>query len=161
MKTRKLELKDIAGYLPYGLYICNRKDIVRPAWINIYQIENIADNSECKGVILRPLSDLCKTITLNGKEIIPIVELAKIHNKTLKWKLDQQKATSSREEFCYIECERAFMSFYGIFNRTVGSIVKNQYQLFDYLHELKIDYRGLIDDGLAVSVYDLENNPYK
>jgi len=37
----------------------------------------------------------------------------------------------------------------------------NQYQLFDYLHELKIDYRGLIASGLAVSVYELKNNPYK
>jgi hypothetical protein len=36
-----------------------------------------------------------------------------------------------------------------------------QLQLFDFLNELKIDYRGLIDDGVAVSVYDLEINPYK
>jgi len=37
----------------------------------------------------------------------------------------------------------------------------NQYQLFDYLHELKIDYRGLIDAGLAIDVNTLEVNPYK
>ena len=37
----------------------------------------------------------------------------------------------------------------------------NQYQLFDYLHELKIDYRRLIDAGLAIDVNTLEVNPYK
>ena len=36
-----------------------------------------------------------------------------------------------------------------------------QIALFDYLNELKIDYRGLIDAGLAVDCNTLENNPYK
>jgi hypothetical protein len=39
--------------------------------------------------------------------------------------------------------------------------IYNQFVLFDYMNELKIDYRGLIYAGLAMSVYDLETNPYK
>jgi hypothetical protein len=39
--------------------------------------------------------------------------------------------------------------------------VKNQYKLFDFLYELKIDYRGLIESGLAIDCNTLENNPYK
>jgi hypothetical protein len=36
-----------------------------------------------------------------------------------------------------------------------------QAYLFDYLHELKIDYRNLIDSGLAIDANTLETNPYK
>lgn len=31
----------------------------------------------------------------------------------------------------------------------------------DLLHQLKFDYRGLIDAELAVSVHDLKRNPYE
>lgn len=33
--------------------------------------------------------------------------------------------------------------------------------IIDTFNRYHIDYRGLIDKGLAVSVYDLEENPYK
>lgn len=33
--------------------------------------------------------------------------------------------------------------------------------LFDTFHRYHIDYRGLIDKGLAISVFDLSENPYK
>jgi hypothetical protein len=52
------------------------------------------------------------------------------------------------------------------YSRTLGTFLigsdapQNQYMIFDCLHELKIDYRGLIDAGLCVSCYDLEKNPY-
>ena len=36
----------------------------------------------------------------------------------------------------------------------------NQVAFFDYLHELKIDYRGLIDAGLAVSTHDVDGVVY-
>jgi hypothetical protein len=33
--------------------------------------------------------------------------------------------------------------------------------LLDFLHELKIDYRGLINAGSVIDVNTLEINPYK
>ena len=102
--------------------------------------------------ILRPISDLYKTITHNGKEIVPIVELAKIHRPEYKWFFDETHAYCDRERFLY---------FNGFNVDSMNVKVCNQYKLFDYLHELKIDYRGLIDAGLAVSVYNLYENPYK
>lgn len=36
-----------------------------------------------------------------------------------------------------------------------------QRDLFDLLHRLHFDHRGLIDAGLAVSVHDLKQNPYE
>jgi hypothetical protein len=46
-------------------------------------------------------------------------------------------------------------------NERYGCDVPNQVALFDYLQELKIDYRNLIDSGLAIDAGTLETNPYK
>ena len=39
-------------------------------------------------------------------------------------------------------------------------VVNNQRQLWDFLDELKIDYRNLIADGLAISVRDVKGVVY-
>jgi len=167
MKT-KLELKDLSGYFPYSL-ICefnNRKTLN----IKIKKVHEIRVERDCEFVvkeaincfaldlikpILRPLSDIYKTIIHNEKEIIPIVELAKIAKSELKWKNEKNGASSGLWFFEFFE-----NSFELSFSH-MPKFTNNQYQLFDYLHELKIDYRGLIESGLAISVYDLEENPYK
>ena len=152
---RKLELKDIAGYLPYEL------KVIEYVFSEIHTIKlDIIKNLFLDRVkpILRPLPDLYKEITNNGSEqFIPIVELAKIAFPNIKWKLasgmcvnENLEAFEFDEGYFYSEC------------RNVKNIaVHSQYQLFDKLHEWKIDYRGLIDACLAVSVYDLSENPYK
>jgi hypothetical protein len=185
MKT--LELKDIVGYLPYGLKllypfkgsnrICDieqmKKLCVRGGigFVAVERWENGAINElhpylyEIKP-ILRPLSDLYKPIIHNGKEIIPIVECAKIAGfkdctEVLKPNRIGEYIVLSEEGhfgFAYLSKDYAFAAKCGLFHKET---VKNQAQLFDFFHELKIDYRGLIDAGLAVSVSDLENNPYK
>ena len=161
---RKLELKDICGYLPHGLIVVKNR--------NKYPASTIIKNELRSGElsldenympIIRPLSDLYKTITHNGKEIVPIVELAKISLNFKCWHFNENE----NGDFKYAE----FNSEYGYIKfwysdeedcfKCDKKDVLNQYQLFDYLNELKIDYRGLIDLGLAVSVYDLEENPYK
>ncbi|MDR1897985.1 MAG: hypothetical protein LBR10_14470 [Prevotellaceae bacterium] len=170
MKT--LELKEICGYLPYGLYA--KIEVIDEE--RIYKISSLSSNEVVvlipivKGVtgyskkdlsdtipILRPLSDLYKTITHGGKEIIPIVECAKIAYPDAHWHLSKDgKSAFHATGYDYIYISYCHNSF----SKSNGGIA-NQYLLFDYLHELKIDYRGLIDAGLAVSVYDLEENPYK
>ena len=175
---RKLELKEIAGNLPYGLYSQHFAQYNEPPTIQRvigiaedcisfgsgkdYYFENylfeVEDNPLIK-IILRPESDMYKPITHNGKEIIPIVELAKIAKPLYDWKLDadDNRAIDSNTFFSYRNFHCGFMCVSE--NRILD--INNQYQLFDYLHELKIDYRGLIDAGLAISVYDLDVNPYK
>jgi len=167
----KLDIKDIYGYLPYGL------QVLRPDCITILNVHGILgtliqhkeDNNitysslgGCK-LILRPLSDLYKTISHNGKEIYPIVECAKIaYPKHENFKAANKKAfllqgTIYLYEFMFREnsfvCRR--------YNTEEWCIVPNQNLLFDYLHELKIDYRSLIDSGLAIDVNTLIENPYK
>ena len=169
METRKLELKDIAGYLPYGLWCCyDTEDMsveelggVSPEhWLDKFGSVIDCIDEEIKP-ILRPISDLYKTITHNGKEIIPIVELAKTVISTVDWKIEKTDCT----EVTTCRCKSFMFDLIGngfhLYNGKTPLGISNQYQLFDYLHELKIDYRGLIDAGLAISVYDFDINPYK
>ena len=171
---QELELKDIAGYFPYETYgfvnnnavkIVGMTCIVDEKSVTILG-EKFIGITTCKlsdvKLILRPISDLYKTIIHNGKEIIPIVELAKISTNTLpdrEWKIvysfDGIYYAESKysDKFRYNEKYNAFMD--------KGCLTGNQYELFDYLHELKIDYRGLIDSGLAVDVNTLDVNYYK
>jgi hypothetical protein len=167
---RKLELKDICSYLPHGLYVlyktkqhkcvslCRRES---EYFVGIERVRNgYKSNNICVietiKPILRPLSDLYETIIHNGKEIIPIVELAKIHNPNLEWKHNQATALNQLYEFGY-DYDFGFFCYF----QDEKCYIYNQYQLFDFLHELKIDYRGLIDAGLAIYVNRLEYNPYE
>jgi hypothetical protein len=85
---RKLELKDIVGYLPYGLK-CKYKDEKTIWTLDLSAIE--ADYKNLKlplwhydcvdEIFLRPLSDLTKPIKVDGynegKEFTPLVALAR------------------------------------------------------------------------------------
>ena len=179
---RKLELKDIAGNFPYGLCVKHYEDEnytiqkitgldddcitfnnARESYFNEYEDDPIVIP------ILRPFSDLYKTIIHNGKNIIPILELAKMRIKNLKWRLKRIGVQDAPYYCAKAKLKNTTIEFYfynGVFdiirrNDDCVVTVDYQYELFDYLNELKIDYRGLIDAGLAVSVYDLEVNPYK
>lgn len=170
---RKLELKDIAGYLPYELHSQVFKNAVL---INGYELLKysvmyyIGDYGEAARIkpILRPISDLYKTITHNGKEIIPIVELAEITVNVIK----TEYRNSERTIVAYTEKGAYYLQYESLrLSRTflpIGDIMDDSFsdeipylRVLDFLNELKIDYRGLIDSGLAISVYDLPENPYK
>jgi hypothetical protein len=168
---RNLELKEIVAYIPYKIMGYEASGHI--CWFNSKELATMDLSGYLP--ILRPLSNLYKTITHNGKEIVPIVELAKIAYCGMKWTLSENFAVSfnGRIEirFMFIKEVNSFVIndnedyFDGQtddrYNFGRESSVFNQVQLFDYLNELKIDYRGLIDAGLAVSVYDLKVNPYK
>ncbi|MDR0692565.1 MAG: hypothetical protein LBF69_05965 [Prevotellaceae bacterium] len=174
---RTLELKDIAGYLPHKLLVFKCKDNSLlyevsgiQMWDNViilvdYYIDNKFDtdafNLSKVIPILRPLSDLYRPITHNGEEIIPIVECAKISFPNINWNFIHKYAyfEMGKSKWGYFEYIEHFRPGFSIsFN---NGYVENYYQLFDYLHALKIDYRGLIDEGLAVDANKLEINPYK
>ena len=182
---RKLELKDIAGYLPYGLHcyskklqenipiyghksnrlLCGCYDLQFYKHLNIDGFF-IGDKINNFKPILRPLFDLYKTITHNGKEIVPIVKLAKIAFHNYEWSnwivWDNKSIAITREDEVIIgvfDFEKEGCYFFSTLKDDVP--LKNLPQLFDYLNELKIDYRGLIDSGLAVDVNTLNINPYK
>jgi hypothetical protein len=178
-KELQLEPKDICGYLPYGLVLKakNQKDLMDCFGVNLHHYESIIGMFQNEystysynlcdfEPILRPLSDLYKTITHNGEEIIPIVELAKIaFPEQVNYRLESDycditsRVSKSNYRLYYDENGRRFKMLYT--GNFTPDFFCNQYQLFDYLHELKIDYRGLIESGLAIDANTLEINPYK
>ena len=93
---RKLELKEFIGYIPYGL-IGIYKSVKEPQQgfrcLNGRIVYYINDNIK---PILRPLSDLYRTITHNGEKIIPILKLAKILVDT-NWKYKEYKMNFNRK----------------------------------------------------------------
>ena len=157
MKTRKLELFEIAGYLPYGLMcvefgkiakIGGFKKVNGDFCFNFYFNSYVSETHhhiELIMPILRPLSDLYNPIQHNGKEIVPAAKILSNYSSTPE---NQYKFSGNEYKV-------------GLFYFITQGVDMSDYEIFDYLHKLKIDYRNLIDDGLAISVYDLENNPYK
>lgn len=132
MKT--LELKDICGYLPYGL---------KYQWTNMKSVRLISMTDEVDyssqhslstawewmvhrqaRPILRPMSDLTKEITHKGEKFVPLLALDKLNCFPIS---DTDKAL----------------------------------RYFDKLNEWMFDYRGLISAGLAIDVNTLPENPYE
>lgn len=134
-----LELKDICGYLPYGLMQKHYNDVCS---------FTIATQS-CMGKdvfhempirfgkpVLRPMSDLTKEITHRGKKFVPVDVL------------------NNRGHF--IEFDAAGLLY------TVGGCMDSDWlMVFDKFHEWMFDYRGLISAGLAIDVNTLPENPYE
>jgi hypothetical protein len=169
---RKLELKKIVGYLPYNLCIYteqNKRNYhIAVGFFGDGYIKFRNDRGNTRDVhissvkiILRPLSDLYKTITHRGKEIIPIVKMAKMHNNRFGWFIPDNHMVAIAGKYKFnLDCFGDF-TFYYDGEEKVEEKVNSQVELFDFLHELKIDYRGLIDNGLAIDANTLEQNPYK
>lgn len=144
MKT--LELKDICGYLPYGL---------KYQWTNMKSVRLISLTDEVDyssqhslstawewmvhrqaRPILRPMSDLTKEITHKGEKFVPLDVL------------------NNRGHF--IEFDAAGLLY------TVGGCMDSDWlMVFDKFHEWMFDYRGLISAGLAIDVNTLPENPYE
>jgi hypothetical protein len=144
MKT--LELKDICGYLPYGL---------KYQWTNMKSVRLISMTDEVDyssqhslstawewmvhrqaRPILRPMSDLTKEITHKGEKFVPLDVL------------------NNRGHF--IEFDAAGLLY------TVGGCMDSDWPVvFDKFHEWMFDYRGLISAGLAIDVNTLPENPYE
>lgn len=137
MKT--LELKDICGYLPYGLMQKHYNDVCS---------FTIATQS-CMGKdvfhempirfgkpILRPMSDTTEEITHRGEKFVPL------------------DVFNDRGHF--IEFDAAGLLY------TVGGCMDSDWlMVFDKFHEWMFDYRGLISAGLAIDVNTLPENPYE
>jgi hypothetical protein len=131
---RTLELKDICGYLPYGL---------KYQWTNMKSVRLISMTDEVDyssqhslstawewmvhrqaRPILRPMSDLTKGIIHRGEKFVPILALDKLNCFPIS---DTDKAL----------------------------------RYYDKLNEWMFDYRGLISAGLAIDVNTLPENPYE
>lgn len=179
---RELTLTDIAGYLPYGLkaILCGGDFPTTVFEMKYHPIEGdqrvvCGINTELRlseiTPVLRPMSDLYVEITdkdyNGGKLFVPIVELANLlgESKTYQWELHSDGRCAFSPEamdyFRWLEEEKSFVHSLSYCEFSTGYVIFNQHEMYDLLHRLHFDYRGLIDAGLAVSIHDLKQNPYE
>lgn len=158
---KSLGIKDIAGYLPYELNVISKYG--KTFTLSINWITQFGVFWDIIKPILRPLTDLSKPCLEDGK--IPIVEMGKISsNKELGWEQIQRYegmiAAENSDElfmvtidelthkllrfstllFCYKDVE---------YKDTDTNMIV---ELYDFLHQHHFDYRGLINQGLAVDI---------
>lgn len=166
----KLTFADIAGYLPYGLKVqdedqdiwtirqlgnvdpCRDGDVGLVSDDGHYEQYTYIDDIE---LVLRPMSALYKEIMdkdyNDGKPFVPLVELAKA-----KFPCFDNYDFNAAGMFVDCNMEGVHCSEWYKYDED-----KLSSEEFDLLHWFKIDFRGLIVAELAVSVYDLKQNPYE
>jgi len=178
----KLQPKDIARYLPYGAKFISELDVpyeemeTNPIHTCNGIVELFGDyclNSKerkdaypvhmCKLVLNSP--NLTTPITIKGKTITPLLELAKIAFPDRKFELKTfhaLKMTLAKSGDIHFDFQFGGFSAVENDDETYEAMkVPNQSELFDWLDEHFIDYRGLIERGLAIDVTTLKENPYK
>lgn len=165
----KLQTKDIAKYLPWGMkgiiyYSDDDTEIctlgLRDDLYNVCSIASFLDNTYITKPILRPISYLTQTIQFKGESVVPLIECAKLAYPNVKdWKFRCNELKS-------FECETGFYfdgKDFETFSTHNGKVqpTYNNYALFQLLDEMLIDYTGLIERGLAVDVNSLIDNVYE
>lgn len=185
----KLELKDIAGYLPYGLkcqdtsgnkivlvdercdlspyllsYFSDALIVSENGLISPYQVVR----DEKIKPILFPMKCLIEEVAINGGTFVPIIELAKLFHKEDAYKVTHYEdprymdwGYSGEDAAWVINCCVENDSYrYLYYSIYKHKLNELPLNLADKLNELHFDYRGLIERGLAVSALDYDN-PYK
>lgn len=173
MTDEKLLKIDICSRMPYKVKALSKfslsPDIVSGMYINGAFF--LGDNEKLIHSpikpILYPISCLTEEIRFRGEKIVPIEIIGKTYapggsfgNGVFGW--DEYINDDYQDYYIhwnnlvgefYISCDEDPMYGSGRTILTIGMV--------DALNRLMIDYRGLIDKGLAVSVFDLKENPYE
>lgn len=175
-ENRKLELNDITGYLPYNLKVLtNNGDIeylkslgevaehngnvttcYNGSFYNCGYIENIMP-------ILRPMSDLTKEISINGETIIPLIKIAEIYE--CKGSICGNvfgydvRIFDDYQDFYFGWYEDWFYYFEEYYDEMIctGNTKNVDLRIIDLLNKFHFDYRGLIEQGLAININTLPN----
>jgi hypothetical protein len=184
---RELKLKDIIGYLPYGLKVkvfdpereieitgnvIEIRSVDAGKYVN--DIELLVSDGLCAYYarldeiqpVLRHISCLFAVITNNGKEMTPILEylynvadfgfpLLGILPGEWRYSYDDLKIEHKNGVFARYDNGLVAGGFDG-----VVTWEKSGNELYDFMNELKIDYRGLIDAGLAIGYHEMNHNFY-
>lgn len=140
----ELELKHLAGYLPYGLKILvcgDEREMTIEDEMDSQTICLRDANENKHKPILYPLSSLTKDIEVNGKKFVPIDVL----NKMLFTK--HSKLEYYNSEFCNGAI---------LFSTNIeGFNILSMNEKIQKLYEWHFDIHGLIEKGLAISKHDI------
>jgi hypothetical protein len=182
MENKELEFYEIAGYLPYKLYfytweedhdgITSNPHITTCDEITYNLKANVVENFGIP--ILRPFKDVFKSIKITDpksgeiREETPLFELAKIVypdyivlEKVLNTVTENNKFVVLEREnypsiqFAYDANSDSFWvkEKYRVFH-PYNIEIQEVYKLYDYFHSRFIDYRHLIERGVAFSLHD-------
>ena len=149
MKTKKLELKHLAAYLPYNVKMFANGFLGTLQTMNIdnttqsgYKIrvscsdwwENNNIDGKIYKPILRPISDLTKEIEVNGEQTTPI-----------DWIWDNVKHIDYFFDYGYLMVEEC----------NIENIEMYPYNVIKQLLSWHFDVFGLIQSGLAIDINTL------
>ncbi|MVW93664.1 hypothetical protein FCL53_17010 [Elizabethkingia meningoseptica] len=179
----KLELKDIAPYLPYRLKLYHLSHFKGNKIIEDWGLKNCSDypvSEYCDGTtygrtlqeikpILRPMSDLTEEITHGGETFVPMEKLAQIAFERLDTfhihsdiEIITAYKTDEKEAYRTLKYDADNKSFVvSVLDENLFRIrnlaTKNQYDLFQKLCEWHIDFQGLIGRGVAINLHTIDN----
>ncbi|HFK5521134.1 TPA: hypothetical protein ACG0AP_003568 [Elizabethkingia anophelis] len=179
----KLELKDIAPYLPHKpIVIVNDTErnltavSIDSEFVFVTQWKGSRERQMIKiesiKPILRPMTDLNKLITHKGNDIVPIVELVKM----LYGEIDNYEILSDWKINVYDDEDDDFysLSIFAIFEENpelffrysreivltdnrVDLDIRRPQALLNKLYELQFDVNDLIGRGLAINLNEVDN----
>lgn len=139
-QDKELLIKDLCARLPYGVKVIEYGEIY-PA--NLHNISSIAttiqvyeSHSDSIKPILFPLSAINQEIEVNGEKVC-----VRRNIEDIQLAIDETGDFDTDDIWSINPCD--YIKVPDTFNR------------------YHIDYRGLIDKGLAISALDLPENPYK
>ncbi|KUY28047.1 hypothetical protein [Elizabethkingia ursingii] len=160
----KLELKDIAPYLPYSVFLMNEygncHNTTTHKCISLESM--LTDYKMC----LRPMSDLTKEITHNGETFVPLKRITKEYydkdNETIFSDESLYKITDNK--YCYPSNGDRTSHWWLQYKPTIKAFDNQeiegclpQYDLFQELLKYHFDVNDLIGRGLAINLNEVGN----
>lgn len=156
MDEIKLQLKDIAGYLPYCISCLNKEGELRyisdmyigepDCDLQLFDDNGKLEESYIEDIkpILRPMEDVTREIVVEGyngdKPFTPLIEIAKACYPDMKgWRIDDEGRAYTRDN--------GYPHWI-----TPENVELATFEIFDMLNQWHFDYRGLIKKGLAVDI---------
>lgn len=172
-EEKQLLLKDLCARLPYRpisvwKHTVNGVETHQQCEVTLSDVKWLQNQEDFK-LVLFPLSALTQEITIAGERFAPAIRIARLidnqHNH------DDSKVSSNSERIrVYTEkCDDVYDAIiktteYGlVYMSCVGDLVTSTTvrKIDSLLLQWHFDINGLIDKGLAVSVYSLDKNPYE
>ena len=172
---KRLERKNITGYLPYELKCLaggepdSDSEIITGLsfdyhgwWVEL----DGKDDVMLHGIIpiLYPMSDLFREIEVNGETITLIAKIAEIYGYISHGEVEGNAwgwdiPISDDYQDCYFGWDDDWFHYFN--HDGEGDLASTGYQLpynieiMDILNQYHFDYRGLIDKGLAIDINSL------
>lgn len=141
-----LTTKHLAAYLPYGVKcqvdnkIAELQAVYADGTCTFYDIVEAQQGFKSIKLCLRPLEDMTKQITINGKTFIPLLKVLKLHPNSANFK--------------YLFCDLEHVKNHSIKSDLTESFI--EHCNIELLRAWHFDTDNLIPQGLAINLNTLK-----